>query len=443
MVANRSVVDKLSRRRLLRLAAVAGGTTTVGVLLAACGETQIVERVVTREVPVEKIVEKEVPVEVERVVTREVEKVVTREVEVERVVTREVEVEVIKEVPAMRETVTVRWQEVWADVFQGVIEDKMIPGFEAEFPYIKIENERIEQAQMYEIYLTQIAGGDPPDVIMIQESRVPQFATRHGIIPLDAFIAKSGLDVPGTFYVGEWPKGQWLGVQYSLPLDNTGAWYLFWWDKDAFAEVGLDPDTPPANWTELEEMALQLTVGEGEDITRHGMFVPEMAAGRGTDRSFKAWHFPAGGDMFTEDAKTVLFDDDIGLRNVSWQFDMVQKINAGWDNVIGYMECDRGFPNRVLQRQPGDASRGRVVSRRHAPGCTRHQCRRDAPAVRRHQPKREAARDFGRRLVLWDARRRAEPGRRLGVVAVSHGGPGEPDFHGQPGATVVGAQVQR
>ena len=339
MVANRSVVDKLSRRRLLRLAAVAGGTTTVGVLLAACGETQIVERVVTREVPVERIIEKEVPVEVERVVTREVEKIVTREVEVERVVTREVEVEVIKEVPAMRETVTVRWQEVWADVFQGVIEDKMIPDFEAEFPYIKIENERIEQAQMYEIYLTQIAGGDPPDVIMIQESRVPQFATRHGIIPLDAFIAKAGLDVPGTFDEGEWPKGQWLGVQYSLPLDNTGAWYLFWWDKDAFAEVGLDPDTPPANWTELEEMALQLTVKEDDEITRHGMFVPEMAAGAGTDRSFKAWHFPAGGDMFTADAKTVLFDDDIGLRNVSWQFDMVQKINDGWDNVIGYMDA--------------------------------------------------------------------------------------------------------
>ena len=327
----------LSRRRFVN-AAVAGGIGLTGIaVLAGCGETQIVTETkiqeVIKEVPVEKIVTKEVIKEV--LVEKIVQERVEVPVEVEKVVVKEV----VKEVPAQRETVTVRWQEVWADVFQEVIEDKMIPDFEKEFPYIKIENERIEQAQMYEIYLSQIAGGDPPDVIMISESRVPQFAARQGILPLDPFIGKAGLDLAATFYAGEWPKGQWLGVQYSLPLDNTGAWYLYWWDKDTFEEVGLDPDTPPTTWAELEEMALKVTVKDGDKITRHGMFVPEMAAGAGTDRSFKAWQFPAGGDMFTEDAKTVLFDDEIGLRNASWQFDMVQKLNGGWENVIGFMDA--------------------------------------------------------------------------------------------------------
>ena len=310
----------MSRRRLLRIAGGLGASTAGVWVLAACGEAE--PQIITKEVPVETTVIKEVPVEkivretevrevpVERIVTQE--KVVTQQVEVpvERVVTQMVVTrEVVKEVPAMRETVNVRWQEVWADAFQPTVEDKMIPGFEAQFPYINIVNERIEEAQMYEIYLTQIAGGDPPDVIQIQESRVPQFAARGGIIPLDAFIGKAGLNLADIFYAGEWPKGSWLGVQYALPLDNTGAWYLFWWNKDTFAEVGLDPDTPPTTWTELEEMALKTTVREGGEITRHGMFVPEM------------------------------FDDTIGQRNVSWQLDMVQKLNDGWDNIQGYMDA--------------------------------------------------------------------------------------------------------
>ena len=349
----------MTRRRVLRIAGGLGVSAAGVAALAACGEAA--PRIITKEVPVEKTVIKEVAVEtivtrtevkevpVDRIVTQDrvvikevqvpVDRVVTQVVEVEKVVEKVVTKEVVKEVPAMRETVNVRWQEVWSDAFQPTVEDKMIPGFEARFPYIKIVNERIEEAQMYEIYLTQIAGGDPPDVIQIQESRVPQFAARGGIIPLDAFIGKAGLNLAEIFYAGEWPKGSWLGVQYALPLDNTGAWYLFWWNKDTFEEIGLDPDTPPTTWTELEEMALKATVREDGEITRHGMFVPEMIKNAGTDASFKGWQFPAGGDMFTEDAKTVLFDDAIGLRNVTWQLDMVQKINGGWDNILGYMDA--------------------------------------------------------------------------------------------------------
>ena len=80
----------ITRRRMLRLAGAlglgAGGTA----VLAACGEPQVVEKIVTQtvekivEVPVERIVEKIVTVPVDRIV----EKVVT--VEVEKVVTVEV-----------------------------------------------------------------------------------------------------------------------------------------------------------------------------------------------------------------------------------------------------------------------------------------------------------------------------------------------------------------
>ena len=74
-------------RRVLRRGAIAVLGILCVVVLAACGDIEVV----TREVPVERVVVKEVPVE--RVVTREVERVVRVEVPVERVVIREVPVE--------------------------------------------------------------------------------------------------------------------------------------------------------------------------------------------------------------------------------------------------------------------------------------------------------------------------------------------------------------
>ena len=87
----------ISRRYMLRGAAV-GATGVAGMAaLAACGETQIVtvEKIVEKEVPVERIVEKEVPVD--RVVERVVQKEVPVDRVVERIVTREVVVEAMPE----------------------------------------------------------------------------------------------------------------------------------------------------------------------------------------------------------------------------------------------------------------------------------------------------------------------------------------------------------
>ena len=85
-------MKSVSRRRILRLGVLG---VTGSIVAAACGETQVVEKIITQQVEVEKIVEKEVPVEtvVEKIVTQqvEVEKIVTQQVVVEKVVEKIVE----------------------------------------------------------------------------------------------------------------------------------------------------------------------------------------------------------------------------------------------------------------------------------------------------------------------------------------------------------------
>ena len=95
---------EVSRRRMLRNAAM-GVTGAAGLAaLAACGETQgvTVEKIVEKKVPVERIVEKEVPVE------RVVEKIVKEEVAVETVVEKFVTGEVQVMVEAQPEQRTVK-----------------------------------------------------------------------------------------------------------------------------------------------------------------------------------------------------------------------------------------------------------------------------------------------------------------------------------------------
>ena len=87
-------MKSVSRRRIMRLGALGFAGSIVA---AACGETQVVEKIVTQQVEVEKIVEKEVPVE--KVVEKIVEKEVPVEKVVEKIVTREVVVEKVVEPP--------------------------------------------------------------------------------------------------------------------------------------------------------------------------------------------------------------------------------------------------------------------------------------------------------------------------------------------------------
>ena len=97
----------MTRRNLIRGASVGAFGAAGAAVLAACGEAQVVEKIVTREVikevPVETIVTREVvkEVPVESVVTREI----IKEVPVEKIVTQEVVQQVIKEVPVTTEKV--------------------------------------------------------------------------------------------------------------------------------------------------------------------------------------------------------------------------------------------------------------------------------------------------------------------------------------------------
>lgn len=117
--------------------------------------------------------------------------------------------------------------------------------------------------------LASITGGNPPDVIVQDINTVGQRAEAQQATNLQPYIEQND-DLVNQFYPQLWDTVLYEEEAYALPF-NTDTQVLFY-NKDIFEEVGLDSETPPATWEELEEYARKLDVKNGEEWERYGFY---------------------------------------------------------------------------------------------------------------------------------------------------------------------------
>ena len=228
-----------------------------------------------------------------------------------------------------QDTVTVTFWHVWGGPRLEMIEE-IIANFEAENPGIEIEHTLIDQAGMAERYLTAIAGGDPPDVIMVHSGNFfPAFANRGVLMDLTPYIEQDGLNLEDIFAQSDLQSYLWDGTPYGLPLaTGAGAWNFFY-DVDAFEAAGLDPNVPPTTWQELEEYAAALTIKDGDEFAQIG-FSPASI----TNYPFKEWLMLNNGDLISEDGRTILFNSPEGVETLEWLVGFYDRLYGGFENVI-------------------------------------------------------------------------------------------------------------
>jgi sn-glycerol 3-phosphate transport system substrate-binding protein len=76
-----------------------------------------------------------------------------------------------------------------------------------------------------------------------------------------------------AFYPALMMNGTYKGKVYGIPFQRSTI--VLYWNKEAFKEAGLDPDRPPANWTEMTQMASKLVKRDAAgNVTRWGVMVP-------------------------------------------------------------------------------------------------------------------------------------------------------------------------
>ena len=94
-----------------------------------------------------------------------------------------------------------------------------------------------------------------PDMIQIFAGDVEYMSTVDAVVPIDSLIANDStydaqiLDTLLKTYT-------YNGTLYSMPFHASTMG--FFWNKTAFAEAGLDPETPPKTIAEMAEMAKKL-----------------------------------------------------------------------------------------------------------------------------------------------------------------------------------------
>jgi multiple sugar transport system substrate-binding protein len=118
-----------------------------------------------------------------------------------------------------------------------------------------------------------VAGGAPPDmVIMCNNQAVPGFAHDGVILPIDDLITQIGANTDDIFPASlAWMTYQ--GKLYGLPfLQDT---WGFYWNTDAFTEVGLDPTKPPTTLDELWADAKLLTKKNADGSLARAGFIPD------------------------------------------------------------------------------------------------------------------------------------------------------------------------
>ncbi len=122
--------------------------------------------------------------------------------------------------------------------------------------------------------ITAAKGGNPPPMAVLISIDIFKFYDEDLILPWDDIVsAEEKENWIGGFYPAFMKNSQIDGVTYGIPFQRSTP--VLYYNKDAFREVGLDPDKPPKNWAEQLEYAKKLTKkGSDGNIERYGIRIP-------------------------------------------------------------------------------------------------------------------------------------------------------------------------
>jgi len=127
--------------------------------------------------------------------------------------------------------------------------------------------------------LTAAAAGSPPHVAVLLAIDIFTLVEEDVVIPITdvATTAEDATWLDG-FYKGFMNDATLDGKIYGVPFQRSTP--VLYYNKDAFREAGLDPDSPPATWTEMIEMGKKLTKKDDNgNVVQWGTRIPTLGLG--------------------------------------------------------------------------------------------------------------------------------------------------------------------
>lgn len=134
---------------------------------------------------------------------------------------------------------------------------------------------------------TSLAGGALPNVVQIYDIGTQRMIDSKRVLPVQDFIEKDKSDIIGDLEPAVASYYTVNGKLYSMPFNSSAP--VMYYDKNAFKEVGLDPDKPPTTYDEVFAAAQKLVkkdadgkiIRSGVDFTLYGWILEQEMATQG------------------------------------------------------------------------------------------------------------------------------------------------------------------
>ncbi|QUW22823.1 extracellular solute-binding protein [Sporosarcina sp. Marseille-Q4063] len=264
--------------------------------------------------------------------------------------------------------------EYWQYAFDAKVKlmDELIKEFEADNPGIKVKQTNFPYDQYNEKVAAQVPAGKGPDVINLFYGWVPKYVDSGYLQPL-----------PQEAFPHEEIESEFFPLVEATKLDGE-YWTIptavrtlaLFYNKDLFEEAGLDPNSPPKDWDELQEYAEKLTKADGSGrLEQSGMAWEPSQQGHQWLRDGLTRQ--AGGEVLSEDKKSVIWGDDaagleafkywlsfptdLGTSEVGFYTDdvtafLTEKVAMNVDGSfrIGTIKSDAPDLNYAVAPLPGD-----------------------------------------------------------------------------------------
>ena len=303
---------RITRRQVLRIAGVAGGTAA----LAACGATptpQVVEKVVTQIVAGTPQVVKETMVVKETQIVKE---------------TVVVQQTVLATAPAAAGPVTISLLMVdWNEDCRKLYDEEILPKFQEQNPGWTVAADYTSWGDLDVKVMTAFAGGLQPDCFQADNVEFGPKYNQKGIIAELNPLIDSSPDIrpkmddfyPKALFEGATIGGKVVALPYVL--DNRALYYR----KDFLREAGL-PDSPPENWEQFRDAAIKQTKRSDDTFERAGWHAD---LGQFCFQNYVPLLWENGGELLDDAHQRCVFNSDAGVEALSLWVRLIREDRVG------------------------------------------------------------------------------------------------------------------
>jgi len=190
--------------------------------------------------------------------------------------------------------------------------------------------------------LTALKGGEPPHVAVLLSTDMYTLIDENAVVPYDEILSPAEMGFVKDYYPGFMKNSQTGGKTWGIPFQRSTI--VMYWNKEAFKEAGLDPNTPPKTWAEMLEFAKKLTKKDASGaVSQWGVAIPTTG--------YAYWLFQAlaienGIELMNPAGTEVYFNKPASVEALQFLVDLALKHQVSPKGTIDWATTPKDFFER-------------------------------------------------------------------------------------------------